>query len=140
VVQGTIRTDEAGRDGVVFAGLFPDRMPQGRPVRRTILERPGPYRFERVPQGSWYLPAHSVLADRLNPRDVFAGDDGLSVGINGPTTVRWDASAVVAAQTADLVLRPVRAVDPPVLLALLDTRTAALAVAGGRLDAVRHAR
>ena len=49
------------RRAPVFAGLFPECVPEGRPVCCTILDGPGPYRFENVPTGRWYLLAQSAV-------------------------------------------------------------------------------
>lgn len=126
-VQGVIRPHDrhAGRE-VVFTGLFAERIPEGRPVRCAVLDRPGPYRFDDVPPGSWYLLAQSVPADSaggLDPDELYGGDDGLSVGAEGPVVIRQDSGT----QIVDLQLNPVRALDPPVLLALLDARKYAMA-------------
>jgi len=105
--------------GKIFVGVFPDRLPEGRPVRCTVLHRPGPYEFNDVPLGSWYLLSYSVAADRdpviSSPRDF---SNGLYIGCHGPITVRPGTNAL----PADLRLRPMSRLDPPVLLALLDAR------------------
>jgi AraC family transcriptional regulator len=122
-LHGTIWPHRIERHGLVFVGLFPDRIPEGRPVRCAVLARPGPYRLECVPQGTWYLLAHSVAAHREDlTRHTFAGNEALSVGTHGPITIGRDTGAVAV----DLSLAPMRALDPPVLLALLDARKLAL--------------
>jgi AraC family transcriptional regulator len=122
-VCGHIQGIADQRPGLVFVGLFSDPIPQGRPVSCTVLSRPGPYRLEKVPQGAWHLLAHSVAADaeELASRP-FVGDDRLTVGSHGPIKIRPDT----VVSRADLQLRPMRAFDPPVLLALLDVRSEAL--------------
>jgi AraC-like DNA-binding protein len=127
-VEGTISTPSGDRRGLVFVGLFPNRVPEGRPVRCTVLHRPGGYRFENVPQGTWYLLAQSVAADtEALTRETFAGNEALSVGAQGPIVVDGESTTAIA----DLDLQPLRIVDPPVLLALLDARTIALRLTGG---------
>nr|WP_142002446.1 helix-turn-helix transcriptional regulator [Amycolatopsis cihanbeyliensis] len=105
--------------GKVFVGLFPDRLPQGRPVRCTVLRGPGPFEFGDVPLGTWYLLGYSVAVDRdkviSGPQDY---GNGLYIGSNGPITIRPETQVRVA----DLTLRPMNRLDPPVLLALLDAR------------------
>ena len=134
-VQGVIRPPDgdSGR-GVVFTGLFAERVPEGRPVRCVVLDRPGPYRFHDVPPGAWYLLAQSVpadCADGLDPDELYAAGDAPSVGTEGPIVIRQDSGE----QTVDLQLNPVRALDPPVLLALLDARKYAMTqVAAQRAD------
>jgi AraC-like DNA-binding protein len=106
---------------LVFVGLFPERIPEGKPARCTVLAKPGPYQFENVPAGSWYVLAQSVTGDP----EALANDDApqtVSVATHGPVTVHGDTVV-----RADLLLKPAQALDPPVLLALLDARKVALA-------------
>lgn len=126
-VEGTVRAPDGARRGLVFVGLFPNRVPEGRPIRCTVLHRPGRYCFENVPEGTWYLLAQSVAADtEALTRETFAGNEALSVGAQGPIVIDADSTLEIA----DLTLQPLRIVDPPVLLALLDARTVALRLAG----------
>jgi len=105
--------------GLVFAGLFPNPIPEGRPVRCAILPRPGAVRFDNVPDGEWFLLAHSVTGD---PCRLPTDDQQTSVATKGPLSVGKDS--VVRTETW---LQPARVLDPPVLLALLDVRKLALA-------------
>jgi AraC-like DNA-binding protein len=100
------------RDRPVFAGLFPDRIMQGRPISCTVLRRPGPYVLQDVPLGSWHLIAQSADGDMI-------GDQKLCVGAYGPIVIRPDTGTSLA----DVQLRPIRPLDPPVLLALGDLRS-----------------
>jgi AraC-like DNA-binding protein len=149
-VYGRAWAPESHANSPVFLGLFQDRIPEGPPVRCTILPRPGSFQFDTVPPGTWFVLAQSVNTE-LDPGPALAGDDDegdeggdgdgdgdgdggriVCVATNGPLRVACDAAV-----HADLDLMPVRAVDPPVLLALLDQRKLALArVAAQRIDAV----
>ncbi|WP_326552321.1 AraC family transcriptional regulator [Micromonospora sp. NBC_01813] len=115
-VCGEIQVSDDRREGSVFVGLFPDRIPEGRPVQCTVLDRPGPYELGSVPTGVWYLLAHWAADD----------DDGTQghtwVGNSGPLVVRPDTLV-----RADVRLAPMTSLNPPVLLALLDVKRAALA-------------
>ncbi|RIV40277.1 helix-turn-helix domain-containing protein [Micromonospora radicis] len=118
-----LRTAQPHDGALIFAGLFPGPIPEGPPVRCAVLERPGRIRFDAVPLGSWYLLAQSVGPHEMHPAaDCACPDRPVAVASHGPIFVRRDSVV-----SADLVLRPVRALDPPVLLALLDVRTYALA-------------
>ncbi|GAB3058789.1 AraC family transcriptional regulator [Micromonospora schwarzwaldensis] len=130
-VQGRIWAPESHADSPVFLGLFQDRIPEGQPVRCTILARPGAYQLDCVPPGNWFLLAQSVNGDLDS--DMDAGDEqAVCVATHGPLHMRGDGVA-----HADLDLQPARAMDPPVLLALLDQRKLALArVAEERVGAV----
>jgi AraC-like DNA-binding protein len=157
-VRGNISVPDAPDGSLIFVGLFPSRIPQGEPIRCTILRRPGPYVLEDVPQGSWYVMACSshgsgqvAVANGAgaangyrgngsfggngaanghrgngssaaanghgNGHRLLAGDQGMLVGANGPITV---FPGMV--QMADIRLRAMGTLDPPVLLALPDLR------------------
>ncbi|MDH2428371.1 AraC family transcriptional regulator [Sphaerisporangium sp. TRM90804] len=104
-------------DRPVFAGLFPDRILEGRPVRYTVLDRPGPYVLEDVPQGEWHLIAQSVAAGREDAMNhAPGGDEAVCVGRHGPISIKQGYGT----RLADVQLRPMRPLDPPVLLALRD--------------------
>lgn len=118
-VRGEVRSAVAGLLGQVFLGLFPTRIPQGRPAGCVVLPGPGRYLIDGVPPGTWYLLAHSVPAAF---DEVLCGEQEVFVGSVGPIEVRADVPVI----PADLVMRPKHAVDPPVLLALMDVRTAAV--------------
>ncbi len=143
-VRGVIRPHD-DRHGVVFAGLFPECVPEGRPVRCAVLAEPGPFRFENVPPGRWYLLAQSVTGADDDARSGYEGHGGglggaaahllpaggmtrtrtrdsrLSVGTVGPLVIRYGTGAL----HADLQLKPAGVLDPPVLLALMDARRTA---------------
>ncbi|MET7881197.1 AraC family transcriptional regulator [Micromonospora profundi] len=130
VVRGTVTPADADRPGLTFIGLFHERIPEGRPVSCTVLDEPGGFLLDKVPPGSWYLLAHSVeespeqAVEAVSLRGV-----GLAAGTVGPISIGH--STVI--ENADLALRPMRSLDPPVLLALLDVRKTALARAGRTL-------
>ncbi|MDH6124908.1 AraC family transcriptional regulator [Kitasatospora sp. GP82] len=118
-LRGEVRAPVVGDLGLIFLGLFPGRIPQGRPVRCTVLTRPGPFVLEDVPPGSWHLLGHSVpkaLGEQLMP------DQQVSVGSVGPIEVRPDVPVL----PIDFRFRAMRTLDPPVLLALLDVRSEAV--------------
>jgi AraC family transcriptional regulator len=119
-IVGDVVHRGTARIGPVFLGLFPSRIPEGRPVRCAVLWRPGRYTLQDVPPGRWHVLAHAVPAgqeERLATRP-----DALPVSAHVPLTVRADG----VVQRVDVALRPIHALDPPVLLALLDVRLAAL--------------
>lgn len=125
-VYGQVSPVLAGSADLAFVGLFADRIPQGQPVRCAILSGAGPYQFDGVPPGRWYLLAQSVGGDLRTAIGGPAGPDGVvAVATRGPLAVNRDLVI-----RADLELKPAGALDPPVLLALLDARKAALATSG----------
>jgi len=119
-VHGTVHALPADRLGAVFIGLFTGRVPEGAPVRYTVLYGPGPYVIPNVPAGTWYLTAHCMGIGRYGEEIRYTGFQ------EQPITTRFDTSA----RPVDLRLRPARPVDPPLLLALPDLASeAALAIA-----------
>ena len=103
------------RDEPVFAGLFPDRILEGRPIRYTILEKPGPYILENPPEGEWHLIAQSVSPGWDGTLDhSVSEEDGLCIGRLGPIVI----GPGTGIRRADIQLRPKRLLDPPVLFAL----------------------
>jgi AraC-like DNA-binding protein len=118
-VQGELRTVPGISPGVVFMGLFTDRIPQGAPVRCARLDRPGPFVLPYVPPGTWHLLAQSVAAGHEPSRggNTVPDEGTLYVASHGPITVRSGVPVRL-----DLDLRPIGALDPPILLALQDAR------------------
>jgi AraC-like DNA-binding protein len=112
ILRGNVYAPPEGAPGPVFVGLFPSRITEGRPVRHVVLDAPGPYVLDNVPEGSWHLVAH-------------CHGDTRYVGHQAPVTTR----AEVAARLVDLRLRPIRMFDPPMLLALPAGRAVAAKVA-----------
>jgi AraC family transcriptional regulator len=102
--------------GPIFMGLFPQRIPEGRPVRCMVLDEPGEFFFAGVPDGSWYLLCHSVAGDLLNLHQ-----QSVAVASVGPIVVRGTRTFPI-----NVRLKPASKIDPPVLLALLDSRKAAI--------------
>lgn len=123
VVRGHVWT-AGGEPGLIFLGLFPERVPEGRPARCTVLGGPGDFELAAAPPGTWYVLAQSVPTDPELCNDPSA----VSVGTVGPITVRRDSEIKV-----DLGLTQVRAIDPPVLLALLDVRKHALSTVAAQV-------
>jgi AraC family transcriptional regulator len=101
-------------DGVIFVGLFPSAIPQGRPAAGTILGAQGVYRLPPVPDGNYHLMAASLPRTK-EPTKLLLPGDALRVGrAEHPLTVRGGE----VRGTAEVALRPVYSIDPPVLVAL----------------------
>jgi AraC-like DNA-binding protein len=119
-IRGEILPPAAGEVAFIFAGLFPDRISQGAPARYTILDTPGTYTLNNVPDGTWYLHAQAFAPSLGDCLDRLPHDKRTSfVGINGPFTIRCDTIML----GTNLQLRPVRTLDPPALVALPDLRS-----------------
>lgn len=147
VIRGHVAGSAPDREGPVFIGLFPERIPQSQPVSCAIVSRSGPYALEDVPPGTWYVMACSPVPDlESDPAEgsahgptTLAGrqvppigglslgrDQMLYVGVNGPVVTRPGM-----VRLADVRLRRMGLLDPPVLLALPDMRPETLAARAG---------
>jgi AraC-like DNA-binding protein len=114
-IRGQIWPPREAEAGPMFVGLFPSRLPHGRPIRCALLPEPGMFLLDNVPPGNWYLIADAHAAHRAD--QIASGD---YVAIHGPITVLLDTDI----RLPDLWLRPSSVFDPPVLLAWFDVRTA----------------
>ena len=111
-VRGHIYTIDPFK-GLIFAGLFPKPIPQGRPTRCTLLTAPGPYTIDDVPNGRYFLLV-AALPVSENLHTYLLPQEGILVGISGPLVVRHGATQV----QVDLVLRAPCLTDPPIISAL----------------------
>ncbi len=99
--------------GLIFAGLFPRAIPQGRPIGCAILSRPGRYELPSVPDGDYFLFAAALPATPAPSAGLLCGEEMLRSGVRGERIrVRQGRSA-----TGDLALRSPDPIDPPILLA-----------------------
>ena len=109
-VSGTIATPERFA-GLIFAGLFPKPIPQGRPVACVTLTAPGHYQIAPVPDGRYYLLAAAVPRSPTAQTYLLSAAAPLVGIVERPVLVRDGRSMA----SVDLVLRPRRAADPPIL-------------------------
>ncbi|MFE3791424.1 helix-turn-helix domain-containing protein [Streptomyces goshikiensis] len=121
-LRGRVQMTEGRSSGYCFVGLFPTPVPQGQPVRCTVLEGPGAFELRDVPVGTWYVLVHSVPYGFEHLPSGTGDDDTVSVGRYGPVTAHADTLLM----PAEITLRPLDATEPPVLMALLDLRTHAM--------------
>jgi AraC-like DNA-binding protein len=152
-IYGRILPAPGERPGPTFAGLFPDSVPLGPPLRCTSLESPGPYVLRDVPTGTWYVLAYSVTQPassngaRDHTRDRRAGYGGANSRHTGPGDHdRGDRAGQVVGSygpipvesglptgPVDVQLRQVRTVDVPVLLAPLEVGLVAVGADDGQV-------
>ncbi|MFJ9813398.1 helix-turn-helix domain-containing protein [Streptomyces sp. NPDC101158] len=121
-LRGRVHLPEDRAHGHCFVGLFPTPVPQGQPVRCAVLNGPGSFELRDVPAGTWYVLVHSVPYGYEHLPSGTGEEDIVSVGTYGPVTAHQDTLLM----PAEITLRPLDALDPPILMALLDLRTDAL--------------
>ncbi|WP_329612035.1 helix-turn-helix domain-containing protein [Streptomyces brevispora] len=147
-IAGTISLPAGHGNARVFLGAFGTPVVQHPSVASAVVDvpagRPSCYVLQNVPEGEWHLLAVAA-ADGIGP-EARTRRTTLVAG-RGPATVPVTADVIMSAAVR---LRPVRATDPPVLLALPELVPPAEAVshpgcvslgpqaepvAGGRRDA-----
>ncbi|MFE3666929.1 helix-turn-helix transcriptional regulator [Streptomyces sp. NPDC059164] len=115
-VAGTLGLPAGHGNARVFLGAFATPVVQHPAVASTVVDvpagRPSCYSLRNVPDGEWHLLAVAV-AEGLGP-EARTRRTTLVAG-RGPSTVPVTADGIVSAAVR---LRPVRATDPPILLAL----------------------
>ncbi|SEE68135.1 AraC-type DNA-binding protein [Streptomyces sp. 2231.1] len=121
-LRGRVHLPQDRAPGHCFVGLFPTPVPQGRPVRCAVLDGPGSFELRDVPAGTWHVLVHSVPYGYEHMPSGTGDRDVVSVGSYGPVTAHEDTLLM----PAEIVLRPLDALDPPVLMALLDLRADAM--------------
>ncbi|HEY7420329.1 MAG TPA: AraC family transcriptional regulator [Ktedonobacteraceae bacterium] len=119
-MEGKVRGGLAGYihgpatfNGVIFAGLFPKPIPQGRPVSCTMLTSPGMFHISQVPTGKYFLLV-AAFPRSSDPHVYLLPHDSLLVASAGPIFLREGA----ASEPVSLTLRSLRHTDPPLISAL----------------------
>ncbi|HEX8708633.1 MAG TPA: AraC family transcriptional regulator [Pyrinomonadaceae bacterium] len=113
-IKGVV-TAPASVEGLILVGLFAGHIPQGQPAGGTLLARPGNYSISGVSDGTYHLlaavlPKSTDLLSYLLPERK-----SLYVGVGeSPIIVRKGR----AHGLADILLRPMRLTDPPLLISL----------------------
>lgn len=102
-------------NALIFIGLFPKPIPQGRPVRCTMLYAPGPYAIHGIPDGCYYvMVAAFPFPGSEDPQTCILPYEKLLVGTQGPIIVRHG----MAKEPVNVVLHPPRLTDPPLIMGL----------------------
>ncbi|HWU11098.1 MAG TPA: helix-turn-helix transcriptional regulator [Streptomyces sp.] len=117
-VRGLVVAPAVAELGLIFLGLFPTRVPEGRPISCAVLRTPGPFEMRNVPPGVWYLLGHSVPA---TAHEALTDGQPVHVGSLGPLEI----GSRLGNRIVEFRLRGVHVLDPPVLMALQKVRSAA---------------
>ncbi|HZO72562.1 MAG TPA: helix-turn-helix transcriptional regulator [Ktedonobacteraceae bacterium] len=100
---------------LIFIGLFRKPIPQGRPVRCTMLYAPGPYAIHAIPDGCYYvMVAAFPFPGSEDPQTCILPYEKLLVGTQGPVIVHQG----MAKAPVNVVLHPPRLTDPPLIIGL----------------------
>ena len=111
-VEGTVTT-EVSTEGVILIGLFTKPIPEGLPAYGTLLASPGPFRFENVKPGVYYLMATSISWG-MQSKEILLPQTTLRGRLMDPVIVRpWTETPPLK-----LTLHGPRLDDPPILISL----------------------
>ena len=100
--------------GLIYIGVFPKPIPQGRPCSCTLLAAPGTYFIKSLPDGCYYVLA-VALPFSGNPQPYLLPDTNVLAGMSqGPIVMH---NGKLSGQP-DILLRPRRVTDPPIVAAL----------------------
>lgn len=110
-LEGVVE-NPSGVRGFIFVGAFTEGVPQGVPFSGTVMVKPGAFRIERPVIPEFHLMA-VLVPFTANLSAMVAS---LPVGLVASLRVRNSATGSLEKPT--LVLRQLRATDPPILLAL----------------------
>lgn len=100
----------------IFAGVFPDPIIEGKPIKYEIFDNLSmTFKLDGIPAGTWYLLSYS-FTEGDNSVLLNSAQDGTSplLGVHGPITVQ----SRLPVGPVEIVMRPMRMIDPPVLLAV----------------------
>jgi AraC family transcriptional regulator len=102
----------AGR--LIFVGLFPKPLPQGRPIACSVVTSPGPFAIGPIPDGRYYLLSTALpYLEDLRLYATTAIEPLVAIG-DRPIRVRQG----VVRGPGTIELRQPRLTDPPVVAAL----------------------
>jgi AraC family transcriptional regulator len=110
-LEGIVGNPSSSR-GFIFVGTFTRGVPQGTPFSGTVMVKPGAFRIERPKLPEFYLMA--VLIPFTSNLSAMVAT--LPVGL--VASLRLADSNNGLEDKPHLRLRPLRATDPPILLAL----------------------
>jgi AraC family transcriptional regulator len=119
VVRGLVGLPEPAGPLRIYIGAFDSPIAQGMPVACDVLDAPGRFRLEGVPDGAWFIRAAAVPLRDVDPRPWKRKP--LFVGALEPLHIRREKTLDL-----DLELHPLGLLDLPVLIALPELDSAEL--------------
>ncbi len=112
-VTGRISSPDITK-GLIFVGLFPTAIPQGRPIVGAFLDAPGTFRLTDVPDGDYHLLAAALPQVKESVECLLPGA-ALRVARGGRAIIEHGRHRN---GYIEIVLRPPQVTDPPVVVAL----------------------
>lgn len=116
VTLGRVKSEEV-LAGPILVGAFTTPLPQGKPAACAVLSHPGPFRAALPPDGEYYLFAAALRWSDQAVDYTLPNQEQLRVGA-GPTPVVVRGGELTNSVT--IQLRPLRVIDPPLLVDLLN--------------------
>jgi AraC-like DNA-binding protein len=114
-LRGMVRMSRVAHaaERLIFIGLFPKPLPQGRPIACTVVTSPGGFSIGPIHDGRYYLL--SAALPYFEDLRLYAAETELQVA-NGDRPVRVREGVVRGPRAIEL--RQPRLTDPPVVAAL----------------------
>ncbi|WP_052400947.1 helix-turn-helix transcriptional regulator [Oceanobacillus jeddahense] len=111
-LSGSIHTEEAF-NGIIFAGLFPKPIPEGLPIRGTLLMQSTSFHITNIPVGTYFLMATAVTWETdskkiLLPHETLRARHPYPISIDGKRPL----------PEIHLIMRKPEITDPPILISL----------------------
>ncbi|GEN87797.1 helix-turn-helix domain-containing protein [Oceanobacillus sojae] len=111
-LSGSIHTEEPF-NGIIFAGLFPKPIPEGLPVRGTLLMHSDSFHITNIPVGTYFLMATAVSwgmdsKSILIPHETLRARHPYPICIDGKRPL----------PETHLIMRKPEITDPPILISL----------------------
>ena len=103
-----------GFEGLILIGLFSTPLPQSPPVGCTFVTSGNTYTIPFMPNGRYYLFAAAFVWSQ-DPIAYFLSHTWLRGGLNQSPVLVFESQV---SGSTDVWLRPIRLIDPPILIAL----------------------
>jgi len=105
-----------GFSGMAYVGLFQSPIPQSLPDACTVAPAPGSFFVDNVPRGVYHLLAMAFPASERVRCAVLTDACRHRIGVANEAVVVHESGHQ---SHHDIVLRPIRSIDPPLLPAVV---------------------
>lgn len=109
---GSIHT-EGNFDGIIFIGIFPKPIPEGLPIRGTLLMEVSEFELNHIPVGIYYLMA-TALSWGTDSKSILIPQETLRV--RHPVPIHLDGKNILS--PIHLTMHKPAITDPPILISL----------------------